>query len=81
MQNMNNENWIKTDDGIPKCKNGIFKVRLKNGEETRAYFYLDKISWIAFYGQKTSYWWKCPTGEPLFNVTHWFNNNLLGGNG
>lgn len=64
--------WISIEDRLPEVKAGKFIVRLKNKEEIDAYFYDDSISWIAFYGQKTSHWWKSyGDHQRLDNVTHW----------
>jgi hypothetical protein len=64
--------WISIDDRMPNIFAGKFKVRLKNGNETNAYYYQDKLGWISFYGHKTSHWWES-TGhhKRLDDVTHW----------
>ena len=62
--------WIKIEDELPK-KDWVFKVKLSDGKETKAYFNQDRIGWIAFYGQKPSHWWDFYSNEALFNVTHW----------
>lgn len=61
---------IDVNDRLPK-NHRILYVILDDGSKVKSYFYTDKISWISFYGQKTSYFWHHRTGEPLFNVTHW----------
>jgi len=65
--------WIDVKDKLPDLFADIFKVKTENGDQERAYFYKDKMSWIAFYGQKTNYWWSHNTNEPMFDVTHWWN--------
>lgn len=69
------DHWVEVTDRIPDSHSGKFKVRLQNGQEIDAFFYLDKIAWIAFYGEKISHWWdaKHPY-ERLDNVTHWSEN-------
>ncbi len=69
------EEWHEFDKefakDLPK-KSDIVKVKLKNGDETKAYFYADKIGWIAFYGHKTGYFWHKDTKELIDHiVTHW----------
>ncbi len=72
---MNENNWISVKDRFPNVKSGKFRVRKANGNEMDAFFYEDKISWIAFYGLKTSYWWDAKgNNDRLDNVTHWFEN-------
>jgi len=62
--------WIDAEKELPK-QSAVIKVKLDNGDETKAYFYKDKMHWVEYYGKKTSYWWHKETKEPLFNVTHW----------
>ena len=63
--------WISVEDKLPN-KDWKYTVQLENGSVQKAFFYLDKIAWIAFYGQKTSHWWDAkPPYERLDNVTHW----------
>jgi len=64
--------WIKVSERIPSVNAGKFKVRLDTDTEKDAYFYADKIGWIAFYGQKTSHWWDAKGDHKrLDNVTEW----------
>lgn len=64
--------WISVEDKLPDVFSGKFKVRIKNENEMCAFFYSDALGWIAFYGQKTSYWWDSNyPHERLDNVTHW----------
>lgn len=64
--------WINVEEELPKTISGKFTVKLTNGNTLKAFFYLDAMAWIAFYGQKTCHWWDSnyPHG-PLYNVTHW----------
>lgn len=63
--------WKHFEDNPPSSFSGIYQVKLDDDSIKKAYFYQDRIQWIAFYGQKPSYWWDYRTKEPLFNVTHW----------
>lgn len=65
--------WIDVKDRIPK-KNGLYNIKTQNGDEKKAYFYLDKILWLSWYGVKISYWWEKNTNKAIFNETHWFEN-------
>lgn len=62
--------WIDIKDHLP-TKDWKYKVKTDQDEELYCYFYLDSISWIAFYGLKTCHWWNCRTKEAVYNVTHW----------
>ena len=68
--------WIKVSERLPRDNAGIFMVKLENGNMIKAYYYADKINWIASYGQKTSHWWNT-TGdkERLDNVIEWREEN------
>jgi hypothetical protein len=67
--------WIDPSKELPKEENGIYKVRLDNGNEIKAYYCSDRISWLArFTNDKLSHWWDKRTKEPLYNVTHWGKN-------
>ncbi len=46
------------------------RVQLSNGEETNAYFYLDKCAWARLL-YKPSYFWDVNTKEPLYDVIAW----------
>lgn len=64
--------WNDIDKSLPETDLGIkVKVKLNDNRECFAFFYPDKMSWIAFYGEKPAYFWNSKTKEPLFNVTHW----------
>lgn len=72
------DNWIETKDRIPTVFAGKYRVRKENGEELNAFFYQDRISWIAFYGKKTSHWWDAKGNhERLDNITHWKEKNMI----
>jgi len=66
--------WISVEEKTPDVFAGKFRVKMKDGSETDAFFYSDGIAWIAFYGQKTSKWWSADrktNHERLDDVTHW----------
>lgn len=62
--------WVSVEDKLPP-ESEIYRVRLQNGDEIRAYFHPDKMQWIAHYGKKTSHWWSYIDEKRLDNVTHW----------
>ncbi len=66
------KSWINENDKLPDVDSGKYKVKRKDGTEMDAFYYSDKITWIAFYGLKTSYWWnsKYPH-DRLDDITHW----------
>lgn len=66
---MTNE-WVSVKDKLP-TSNCILLVKTSTGKITKAYFYLDQIDWVAFYGQKTSYFWDKETKKPMFDVIEW----------
>lgn len=64
--------WIDAEKEIPQERNGIYKVKLNNGNECKAYFCQDKCAPLMHYlKMPSSYWWDKETQEPLYNVTHW----------
>jgi hypothetical protein len=71
--------WIPYDapdkDGnyvMPKGRIGIYRVKLKNGDETSAYYTDDKcVSLIRHYDIEPSHWWSKEDKTPLYDVTHW----------
>ncbi len=66
--------WISVEDRIPEVHAGKFRVKRKNGTEMDAFFYLDSIAWISWYGQKTSHWWDAKGfHDRLDDVTHWLD--------
>jgi endonuclease I len=63
--------WISVKDKLP-THHAIVRIRKNNGDEAKAYFYMDKIQWIDFYGKKTSYFWDYDTKLPIDgDITHW----------
>lgn len=62
--------WVEVEKELPE-RDDIYKVKLQNGDEIKAYFYHDKMNWLLFYGMKTSHWWKYGSNEPLFDVVEW----------
>lgn len=66
--------WISIEDKLPNVFAGKFRVKRKNSIELDCFFYEDKISWIAYFGQKPTYWWDSQgRHEPIYDVTHWKN--------
>lgn len=63
--------WIDVKHKLPESKFNKYVVKLENGEEKIAFFMPDKIDWIGWYGQKTTYWMESFSGELIHNVTHW----------
>lgn len=73
-----NMEWISINDRIPDVFAGIYPVRRKNGIEMEAFYYMDSIAWIAFYGHKPSHWWDSEgSHDRLDDVTHWKDHNKL----
>ena len=71
-KNLDEGDWVDAKLHLPKEKDGIYKVKLKDGDETTAYYYQDKIlSQMDYYKDKPSHWWHKGVGSPLYNVTHW----------
>lgn len=69
--------WISVEHQLPEVRAGKFRVRRKNGQEMDAFFYLDSIAWIAFYGQKTSHWWSATYPyDRLDDVSYWRKNGM-----
>jgi hypothetical protein len=66
------EEWTKTSQSLPNVRAGKFRVKRQNNIELDAFFYSDAMAWIAFYGEKTSYWWSAHgDNKRLDDVTHW----------
>lgn len=64
--------WHAVETRLPEGSSGKFRVRRNNGIEMDAFYYADKIGWIALYGQKTSHWWDANGNhDRLDDVTHW----------
>ena len=61
--------WISVEDEFPKGYQ-ILEVKLKSGEQKKCYFHEDEMSWLKFYGVKTSSF-QDMKGEWLHDVTHW----------
>ena len=64
-------NWVKISDEIPDVFAEAFMIKNEKEEILKAYFYSDKMQWIAFYGKKPTYWWNARTHEPIYNATEW----------
>ena len=65
--------WVSCKDKLPDTTQGIYKVKLENGEQTVAYYCEDKLMKLMVYTKdiKPSCWWSRHTKRPLDNVTHW----------
>lgn len=63
--------WISVDQRLPEDKFKKYLVKKGNGELIQAFFMPDKMIWLAFYGQKTTYWMEVNSGKLIHNVTHW----------
>lgn len=64
--------WYNVKDSLPNSNYGKYRIKRSDNTEMDAFYYADKISWIALYGQKTSHWWDSNSPhERLDDVTHW----------
>lgn len=61
--------WISVDDRLPEGMGAHVWVKRSNGDVVKAYYYADKMAWLAWYRVKLSYWWN--GNDPLHDVTHW----------
>jgi hypothetical protein len=62
--------WITVEDRLPD-RDGKYQVEDSDGDIFFCYFYLDKMIWISFYGQKPCHWWNTKTLQPEFRVIQW----------
>jgi hypothetical protein len=63
--------WIDVKDRLPST-NDIVRVKRENGDKVKCYFHKDAMSWLMFYGVKTSYFQERHGKRNfLFDVTHW----------
>lgn len=63
--------WVDVDERLPEVKSGLFRVKLKNGDQMDACFYADQYAWRSFYKDKTGYWWSADDMQLDREVTHW----------
>jgi len=64
--------WIAIENRLPESKQGIYRVKLENGDQTVAYYCEDKlIEMMHYFDEEPSYWWSSKAKLPLYNVTHW----------
>lgn len=69
--------WISVEEHIPNVFAGKFEIRIVTGKEFNAFFYSDKMAWIAFYRQTPCFWWDAEyPHKPIYNVTHWRENGV-----
>ncbi len=61
--------WISVGERLPKFHAAV-RVKREGGNEEKAYYHSDRMSWLNFYGVKTSYF-EDTKGEWLYDVTHW----------
>lgn len=66
--------WVDAEKQLPECHD-VLKVRRKNGDEVKAYYYSDGMAWVQFYGVKTSRFQDRSTLSFLFDVTHWLRRD------
>ena len=63
--------WVDTTKELPG-DDGIYWVRLSDGEEQRAYYCKDQCERMMKYvDAKPSCWWCKKKCIPIYNVTHW----------
>jgi hypothetical protein len=68
--------WVDAKNGKPTIDNAIYKVRLENGDETKAYYCSDHcLPMMGYFKEKPSCWWDKIDKTPLYNVTHWGKND------
>lgn len=71
-----NGEWVNAKTQLPKKNDGIYKVKLENGDETTAYFYEDRIaSMMKYFTGTPSCWWHKQDKYPLYNVIQWRDHN------
>jgi len=63
-------NWVSVEQKLPKF-HSIVMAKKQNNEEVKCYFHSDRMAWLNFYGQKTSYFQDFKTLEFLHDITHW----------
>ncbi len=64
------KSWVKCEEEMPKCNNGIFLIRNKYNHEMSA-FYCDDQCFKIHIKVKRSYWWDINNGEPLYDIVEW----------
>jgi hypothetical protein len=63
--------WISVEDRLPESEIEKYLAKKENCEIFEVFFMPDKMGWISFYGQKTTYWMETSSGNLLYNITHW----------
>ncbi len=66
--------WISVEKSLPKWSD-IIKVRRVNGDEIKAYYHDDRMTWLCYYNVKTSYFQDHKTKAWLHDVTHWLKKD------
>jgi flagellin-specific chaperone FliS len=70
---MNNIEWISVKDRLPESHD-IIKVKNENGDEIKAYFHADQMSWLYFYTKEKLSHFQCKNSlKFLHDVTHWMS--------
>ena len=63
--------WTDADKELPQNRCKKYLAKKENGETVKAFFMPDKMAWIAFYGQRTSYWMDVDSGQLVHDVRYW----------
>lgn len=64
--------WVDIKKELPKTENGIFQVKIENGNAFAAYYFRDRIiNMMKYVNGEPSHWWNKQDQTPLYNVTHW----------
>lgn len=67
--------WVSQEN--PPSKDGIYKVRLFDGNEVLAYFCKDGcVGLLQYFEINFCRWWDKKNKTPLLNVTHWGNDEV-----
>jgi hypothetical protein len=71
-ENLDVKEWRDAKKELPEKDQAIYKVRLENGNEKKAYFCQDKCYPLCQYIKvNPSYWWDRIEKVPLDDVVYW----------
>ena len=70
------ENWISIEERYRPNASGKYQVKLADNSITDAFYFEDRITWSAFYGEKPYAFWDCLTHQQLHNVIAWNEKEL-----